>query len=144
MPRRSSASISRKAHAKAEADFTTWLMMAKLGGFDDLPGPAQTWLMNYRERLAHMSEAAATQAAIKEVYVSYYAEMGGEGEAPEVTRAEQPARAAVVDLKTARQARAARPTASPAVERSRGRLRPLLIFAGMVAVLATLKFALGW
>src|SRR5215218_8572806 len=33
MPKRTSASISKKAHAKAEADFTTWLMMAKLGGF---------------------------------------------------------------------------------------------------------------
>ena len=51
MPKRTSASIAKKAHAKAEADFTTWLMMAKLGGFDDLPPAAQTWLMNYRSRL---------------------------------------------------------------------------------------------
>ena len=29
-------SIAKKAHTKAEADFATWLMMAKLGGFDDL------------------------------------------------------------------------------------------------------------
>ena len=33
----SNASIAKKARTKAEADFTTWLMMAKLGGFDDLP-----------------------------------------------------------------------------------------------------------
>jgi hypothetical protein len=33
----SNASIAKKARTKAEADFATWLMMAKLGGFDDLP-----------------------------------------------------------------------------------------------------------
>jgi hypothetical protein len=33
----SNTSIAKKAHTKAEADFATWLMMAKLGGFDDLP-----------------------------------------------------------------------------------------------------------
>jgi hypothetical protein len=33
----SSSSIAKKARSKAEADFATWLMMAKLGGFADLP-----------------------------------------------------------------------------------------------------------
>jgi hypothetical protein len=33
----SNTSIAKKARTKAEADFATWLMMAKLGGFDDLP-----------------------------------------------------------------------------------------------------------
>lgn len=33
---------------KAEADFATWLVMAKLGGFDDLPSNAQSFLTNYR------------------------------------------------------------------------------------------------
>jgi hypothetical protein len=144
MPRRSSASISRKAHAKAEADFTTWLMMAKLGGFDDLPPDAQAWLMNYRGRLERTNEAEATQATIKEVYAAYYVEMGGEGEAPQLTRADQPARAEVVDLKTARQARSSRAPAAPAPERAKRALQPFLIFAGMVAVLATIKFAFGW
>jgi hypothetical protein len=144
MPRRSSATISRKAHAKAEADFTTWLMMAKLGGFDDLPKDAQAWLMNYRGRLERTNETEATQATIKEVYAAYYTEMGGEGEAPQPTRTEQPARAEVVDLKTARQARSSRAAGPPAPERAKRALQPFLIFAGMVAVLATLKFALGW
>ncbi len=44
----SSASIAKKARTKAEADFATWLMMAKLGGFDDLPSNAQSFLINYR------------------------------------------------------------------------------------------------
>jgi hypothetical protein len=34
------AIIAKKARTKAEADFATWLMMAKLGGFDDLPSNA--------------------------------------------------------------------------------------------------------
>jgi len=37
----SSSSIAKKARTKAETDFTTWLMMAKLGSFDDLPLNAQ-------------------------------------------------------------------------------------------------------
>jgi hypothetical protein len=33
MASRSSTSIAKKARSKAEADFATWLMMAKLGSF---------------------------------------------------------------------------------------------------------------
>jgi hypothetical protein len=36
----SNASIAKKARTKVEADFATWLMMAKLGGFDDPPSNA--------------------------------------------------------------------------------------------------------
>ena len=53
----SNTSIAKKARTKAEADFATWLMMAKLGGFDDLPPNAQSFLTNYRTRLETMSEA---------------------------------------------------------------------------------------
>src|SRR5258708_38889200 len=79
----SSRSIARKAHAKAEADFATWLMMAKLGGFDDLPSNAQNFLTNYRDRLEAMSEAQSTALAVREVYNAYYSEVGGRGAAPE-------------------------------------------------------------
>src|SRR5258705_8668807 len=51
----SNTSIAKKARTKAEADFATWLMMAKLGGFDDLPSNAQSFLTNYRARLETMS-----------------------------------------------------------------------------------------
>jgi len=144
MPRRTSASIARKAHAKAEADFATWLMMAKLGGFDDLPSNAREWLMNYRARLEKKwSEADATSATIQEVYVAYYAEMGGDGEPPEVNRTTSPAKDNVVDLKTARSVRTSRaPAATP--DQSRRSLSPFLIFAGMVAVLVAIKFAFGF
>src|SRR5271154_5827569 len=79
----SSTNIAKKARSKAEADFATWLMMAKLGGFDDLPPNAQNFLTNYRDRLETMSEAQSTGLAIREVYNAYYSEMGGVGIAPE-------------------------------------------------------------
>src|SRR6266478_2506850 len=79
----SNSSIAKKARTKAEADFATWLMMAKLGGFDDLPSNAQSFLTNYRTRLEMMSEAESTALAIREVYSAYYSEMGGVGAAPE-------------------------------------------------------------
>lgn len=68
----SNTSIAKKARTKAEADFATWLMMAKLGGFDDLPSNAQSFLTNYRARLETMSEADSTALAVREVYSAYY------------------------------------------------------------------------
>ncbi|THD51781.1 MAG: hypothetical protein E8A46_14910, partial [Bradyrhizobium sp.] len=79
----SNTSIAKKARTKAEADFATWLMMAELGGFDDLPSNAQSFLTNYRARLETMSEAESTAVAVREVYSAYYSEMGGVGAAPE-------------------------------------------------------------
>jgi len=73
----SNTSIAKKARTKAEADFATWLMMAKLGGFDDLPSNAQSFLTNYRTRLETTSEAESTAQAVREVYSAYYREMGG-------------------------------------------------------------------
>jgi hypothetical protein len=144
MPRRTSASIARKAQAKAEADFATWLMMAKLGSFDDLPADAQAWLMNYRTRLEQkMSEAAATSATIREVFVAYYAEMGGEGEPPDAASISS-ARDNVVDLKNERAVRVTRAADTTTTERPKRALSPFLIFAGMVAALAAIKFAFGF
>jgi hypothetical protein len=62
----SNTSIAKKARTKAEADFATWLMMAKLGGFDDLPSNAQSFLTDYRVRLETMSEAESTALAVRE------------------------------------------------------------------------------
>src|SRR5260370_15997733 len=79
----SSSSIAKKARATGEADFATWLMMAKLGSFDDLPSNAQKCLTDYRARLEMMSESESTALAVREVYSAYYSEMGGVGAAPE-------------------------------------------------------------
>jgi hypothetical protein len=67
MPSNSNTIIAKKARTKAEADSATWLMMAKLGGFDDLPSNAQSFLINYRTRLETMSEAESTAVAVREV-----------------------------------------------------------------------------
>jgi hypothetical protein len=83
MASRPSIRIARKARSKAESDFATWLMMAKLGSFDDLPPNAQGFLTNYRARLERMSEAESKVVAVREVYAAYYSEMGGAGAAPE-------------------------------------------------------------
>src|SRR5438876_7582871 len=89
----SNTSIAKKARTKAEVDFATWLMMAKLGGFDDLPSNAQSFLTNYRARLETMSEAESTALAVREVYSAYYSEMGGVGAARNQKLAHQRQRA---------------------------------------------------
>src|ERR1700738_2410947 len=67
MASRSSTSIAKNARTKVEVDFATWLMMAKLGSFDDLPSNAQKFLTNYRTRLEMMSEAESTELAVLDV-----------------------------------------------------------------------------
>lgn len=141
MPSRSSTSIARKARGKAEADFTTWLMMAKLGSFDDLPPNAQSWLTNYRSRLEQLSEFEATKATIQEIYVAYYQELGGTGLAPEPVRKPARKEGDVVQLNAIRADQAARSAEHSAPARSKRRLPVLVIFAIMVAVLVGLKYA---
>ena len=145
MPKRPTPAIAKKAQAKAEADFATWLMLAKLGSFDDLSKDAQRWLEEYRARLAKVPESEAMVATIRDLYAAYYAEMGGQGDAPPLAEhvATAPARDNVVALKDARAARAdraARPAATPSLL-SKLAASPWVIFAGLVALIAVIKFA---
>ena len=134
----SNTSIAKKARTKAEADFATWLMMAKLGGFDDLPSNAQSFLINYRTRLETMSEAESTALAVREVYGAYYSEMGGVGAAPEL-KARTPTTVGKVER---------RPQPRPSLSAARQSTRPmirkslpaLLIFASMVALIVAYRF----
>jgi hypothetical protein len=141
MASRPSTRIARKARSKAESDFATWLMMAKLGSFDDLPPNAQGFLTNYRDRLERMSEAESTVVAIREVYAAYYSEMGGAGPAPEPEAPNPSVDDSVVRLQRPRKAQpappAARASARPAARKS---LPALLIFAAMVALIAAYRF----
>jgi hypothetical protein len=141
MASRPSTRIARKARSKAESDFATWLMMAKLGSFDDLPANAQGFLISYRDRLERMTEVESKAVAVREVYASYYGEMGGLGVAPELE-----ARGTHVDNTVVRPQRprnppparlAAVPTDRPAARR---RVSALLIFAVMVALIAAYRF----
>jgi hypothetical protein len=137
----SNASIAKKARTKAEADFATWLMMAKLGGFDDLPSNAQRFLTNYRTRLEMMSEAESTALAVREVYSAYFSEMGGVGAAPEPK-----ARTPTKEGKVVRFQRPPKP--QPELSAARHPTKPiirkflpaLLIFASIVAVIVTYRF----
>jgi hypothetical protein len=135
----SNTSIAKKARSKAEADFATWLMMAKLGSFDDLPSNAQGFLTNYRARLERMSEAESTVLAVREVYVAYYTEMGGEGTAPEPQVRKPTTEGKVVGVQRPSKGRSA-PPASRSTGASRKSLLVLLIFASMVALIATYRF----
>jgi hypothetical protein len=137
----SSSSIAKKARSKAEADFTTWLMMAKLGGFDDLPSNAQNFLTSYRVRLEKMSEAESTVLAVREVYSAYYNEMGGVGAAPEPQVRKPTTESTVVRLK-----RPLKPQSAPsAISNSTWKiiaksLQTVLIFATMVALIVVYRF----
>jgi len=137
----SSTSIARKARSKAEADFATWLMMAKLGSFDNLPPNAQNFLNNYRTRLETMGEAESTLLAVREVYGAYYTEMGGVGAAPEPQARKPTTEGKVVRLQRVPKAKPARSAAhnstGPMIRKS---LPALLIFASMVALIVTYRF----
>src|SRR3979490_2334763 len=137
----SSSSIAKKARSKAEADFATWLMMAKLGSFDELPSNAQNFLTNYRTRLETMSEAEPTALAVREVSSAHYTEMGGVGAAPEPQARKPTTGGNVVRLqrppKAAPAPSAARKSTGLMIGKS---LRALLIFATMVALIVTYKF----
>src|SRR5271169_2186945 len=137
----SSTSIAKKARTTAEANFATWLMMAKLGGFDDLPSNAQNFLTDYRTRLETMSEAESTAVAVREVYSAYYTKMGGVGAAPEPK-----ARPPTTEGRVGRFQRgpkpqpvqsAARRSTMPMIRKS---LATLLIFASMVALIVAYRF----
>ena len=136
----SNTSIAKKAHTKAEANFATWLMMAKLGGFDDLPSNAQSFLTNYRTRLETMSEAESTALAVREVYSAYYSEMGGVGAAPEPK-----ARTPTTENKVVRFQRGpeTQPSLSAARHSTRLMIRKsvsaLLIFAIIVALIVAYR-----
>jgi hypothetical protein len=130
-----------KARTKAEADFATWLMMAKLGGFDDLPSNAQGFHTNYRTRLETMSEAESAALAVREVYSAYYSELGGVGAAPEPK-----ARTATTEGNVVRFQRRPKPQPAPSAARHSTRpmirksLSALLIFASIVALIVAYRY----
>jgi hypothetical protein len=134
MSSKSSSNIASKAYSKAEADFSTWLMMAKLGSFDDLPSNAQSFLTSYRDRLEAMSEAESTALAVREVYSAYYSAMGGVGAAPE-PQTRKPIKKNRPPKHQSAQS-AARPSIRPMIRKS---LPALLIFASLVALVVTYR-----
>ncbi|MBO4224843.1 hypothetical protein GRB70_20755, partial [Bradyrhizobium neotropicale] len=76
--------IARRADTRARADFATWKMLAKLNGTSSLSADAQNFLGTYNKLLEQMPELEASEATIKLMYKSYYADMGGAGTPPDV------------------------------------------------------------
>jgi len=146
MPSQANLKIARGARLKAEADFATWLMLAKLGSFDELPEKAQTFLTHYQERLKTDGEKSASSATIAKIAAAYYVEMGGTGDPPENDAIAAPPSGNVVELRRARESRGARSrqtstaaTPSPRLVRK----RDLLIFAGLVVLVIATKYFVG-
>src|SRR3954468_20450458 len=137
----SRSNIATKARKRAEADFATWLMMAKLGCFDGLPPTAQSFLIAYQGRLDTMSEAESTDLAIREVYAAYYTEMGGGGAAPERQVRKPTPDGNVIQLQKRSTAQSRRVSAHHwTTPSTRKMLRALLIFAAMVALIVLYRF----
>ena len=131
--------IARRADTRARADFATWKMLAKLNGASALPAEAQNFLASYRQSLAKMTDADASEATIQLMYKSYYAEMGGTGAPPEIpSRASEPA--ADTGNVTAFRRPPARPNpaaSGPPVKRP---LPVALIFACLAVVYVGIRF----
>ena len=132
--------IARRADTRARADFATWKMLAKLNGFSALPAEAQSFLEGYRQLLAKMNEAEASEATIQLMYKSYYAEMGGSGTPPEIpSRASQPA--AEPGNVTAFRRPAAKPKPNPSSSgpAAKPRLPVALIFICLAVVYVSIR-----
>jgi hypothetical protein len=130
-----------KSRSKAESDFAIWLMMAKLGSFDDLAPNAQGFLTNYRARLERMSEAESKMMAVREVYSAYYSEMGGSGAAPEPEAPSTSVGDSAVRFQRPRKPQHAPPAAGASARPAARKSVPvLLIFAAMVALIAAYRF----
>ena len=131
--------IARRADTRARADFATWKMLAKLNGFSALPTEAQSFLEGYRQLLARMTEADASEATIQLMYKSYYAEMGGAGTPPEI-----PTRAGDGAADTGNVTAFRRPPAKPKTAATGpAAKRPLpvaLIFACLVVVYVGIRY----
>ena len=131
--------IARRADTRARADFATWKMMAKLNGASSLPPEAQSFLDRYRALLKEMSEAEATDAAIHLVYRSYYEEMGGAGEPPDIKA--HPVRRASGNVTAFRRPSPQRSNAAGSSEK-KPRLPVALIFACLVVVYTGFRYLL--
>ena len=111
--------------------------MAKLNGASSLPAEAQTFLASYKELLAAMPEAEATEATIKLMYRGYYEQMGGAGAAPDVRASSNDAGAGNV---TAFKRPVVQPKASTGGPAAKPRLPVALIFACLVVVYTGFRY----
>ena len=131
--------IARRADTRARADFATWKMMAKLNGASSLPAEAQTFLVSYKELQKAMTEPQASDATINLIYRSYYAEMGGVGEAPDVKA--QPVGQVTDNVTAFKRPPPPRPKKAAGPD-TKSRLPVALIFACLVVVYTGFRYLL--
>ena len=115
-------------------------MIAKLNGFTALPAEAQNFLEGYRQLLAKMNEADASEATIQFMYKSYYSEMGGSGAPPELpSRASEPAVDSGNVTAFRRPAARPKPVASSAPQ-AKPQLPVALIFMCLTVVYVSIRY----
>ena len=129
--------IARRADTRARADFATWKMLAKLNGTSSLPAEAQNFLTGYKALREKMPESEADDAAISQIYRSYYAEMGGAGTPPDVRAHSNPA--ANGNVTAFKRPPAPRPKTANGPQ-AKPRLPVALIFACLVVVYVGLRY----
>jgi hypothetical protein len=136
--------IARRADTRAKADFATWKMMAKLNGASSLPAEAQNFLDRYNALLKENSEADASDAIIRLIYRTYYEEMGGAGEPPDVKRkvASKPANGNVTAFKRPSPQRQSSPQRqrTNAGSQAKPRLPVALIFVCLVLIYTSFRY----
>jgi hypothetical protein len=131
--------IARRADTRARADFATWKMLAKLNGTSSLSAEAQNFLASYKKLLEQMPEPEATEATIKLMYASYYAEMGGAGTPPEVPA---PSRQSVPESGNVTTFRRlpAKPKGTASGANAKRPLPVVLIFACLIVVYVGIRY----
>jgi len=129
--------IARRADTRARADFATWRMLAKLNGAAALPAEAQGFLASYNKLLETMPEPEASEETITLMYKSYYAEMGGTGNPPDV-----PTRTPVEEAGnvTAFRRLPPKPKAGSSGSNAKPQMPVALIFACLVVVYAGIRY----
>ena len=131
--------IARRADTRARADFATWTMMAKLNGTSSLPETAQAFLGQYKALLKEKSEAEASEAIIQLIYQSYYEEMGGAGQAPEVKPREVATAPASGNVTAFKRPPPQRPKTTGGPQ-AKSKLPVALIFICLVIVYTTFRY----
>jgi len=131
--------IARRADTRARADFATWTMMAKLNGASSLPPAAQAFLDRYKALLKEKNEAEASEAIIQLIYQSYYEEMGGAGQAPEVKPRPSATGSSSDNVTAFKRPPAQRPKAANGSQRG-SKLPVALIFACLVVVYTAFRY----
>jgi hypothetical protein len=130
--------IARRADTRARADFATWTMMAKLNGTSSLPPAAQAFLERYKALLREKSSDEAAEAIIQIIYQSYYEEMGGAGQAPDVKPRSSTGRAS--DNVTAFKRPPAQRPKTAGGPQQKSKLPVALIFACLVVVYTAFRY----